>query len=341
LTWQSNFFLKRMLAWVKPVGEGSGWPAMVQSTGQTAALLRIGTRGSPLALAQARMVQARLAAAHGLDEARFPLTVIRTTGDVIQDRTLAQAGGKGLFTKEIEEALLAGAIDLAVHSAKDMPTALPDGLMIAAVLPREDARDVFIGRAAKTWRDLPHGAVIGTASLRRQAIVKRLRHDLEVVPIRGNVETRLRKLADGVVDATLLALAGLKRLGLTDAASSILSVDEFLPAVGQGIVAIETRADDAATRARLKAIDHAETATALAAERAFLEVLDGSCRTPIAGHATIAAGRLRLRGLIAKPDGSAAFECTREGAPGDAVALGHDAGRELKGRAGADFLNFT
>jgi len=314
---------------------------MMQSSGQTATLLRIGTRGSPLALAQARMVRARLAAAQGVDEAQLPLTIIRTTGDVIQDRTLAQAGGKGLFTKEIEEALLAGAIDLAVHSAKDMPTALPDGLMIGAVLPREDARDVFIGRAAKTWRDLPPGAVVGTASLRRQAIVKRLRADLEVVPIRGNVETRLRKLADGVVDATLLALAGLKRLGLTDAASSILSVDEFLPAVGQGIVAIETRADDQTTRAQLAAIDHAETATALAAERAFLEVLDGSCRTPIAGHATIAAGRLRLRGLIAKPDGSAAFACAREGAPGEAMALGHDAGRELKRRAGADFLNFT
>jgi hydroxymethylbilane synthase len=314
---------------------------MVQSSGQTAALLRIGTRGSPLALAQARMVQARLAAAHGLDEAQLPLTVIRTTGDMIQDRTLAQAGGKGLFTKEIEEALLTGTIDLAVHSAKDMPTVLPDGLMIAAVLPREDARDVFIGRAAKTWRELPPGAVVGTASLRRQAIVKRLRADLEVVPIRGNVETRLRKLADGVVDATLLALAGLKRLGLTDAASSILSVDEFLPAVGQGIVAIETRADDQATRAQLAAIDHPGTATALAAERAYLAVLDGSCRTPIAGHAIIAEGRLRLRGLIAKPDGSAAFECTREGAPAEAVALGQDAGRELKGRAGADFLNLT
>jgi hydroxymethylbilane synthase len=302
------------------------------------ALLRIGTRGSPLALAQARMVRACLAAVEGVDEERITLTVIRTTGDMIQDRTLAQAGGKGLFTKEIEEALRARTIDLAVHSAKDMPTVLPDGLTIAAVLPREDARDVFISRAANTLRELRAGAVVGTASPRRQAIVKRLRPDLDVVPIRGNVETRLRKLDEGVVDATLLALAGLKRLGLTHAATSIFAVDEFLPAVGQGIVAIETRADDRATRTLLDAINHGETATVLAAERAFLAVLDGSCRTPIAGHATIAAGRLRLRGLIAKPDGSASFECTREGQAGEAAALGADAGTELKDRAGADFL---
>jgi hydroxymethylbilane synthase len=301
-------------------------------------MLRIGTRGSPLALAQARMVRVRLAAAQGVDEERITLTVIRTSGDVIQDRTLAQAGGKGLFTKEIEEALRAGAIDLAVHSAKDMPTVLPDGLTIAAVLPREDARDVFISRVAKTLQDLKASAVIGTASLRRQAIVKRLRPDLEVVPIRGNVDTRLRKLDEGQVDATLLALAGLKRLGLTQAATSILAVDEFLPAVGQGVVAIEARAEDRATRTILEAINHEETAIALTAERAFLAVLDGSCRTPIAGHATIAEGRLRLRGLIAKPDGSESFTCLREGMTSEAAAVGADAGRELKDRAGADFL---
>jgi hydroxymethylbilane synthase len=313
---------------------------MVQSSAQstTAAVLRIGTRGSPLALAQARMVRARLAAVRGVDEERIALNIIRTTGDVIQDRTLAQAGGKGLFTKEIEEALLADAIDLAVHSAKDMPTALPDGLMIAAVLPREDARDVFISRVAKTLQELRPGAVVGTASLRRQAIVKRLRPDLNVVPIRGNVDTRLRKLDEGVVDATLLALAGLKRLGLTHALTSIFEIDEFLPAVGQGIVAIEARQNDSATRALLDAINHTETATALIAERAFLAVLDGSCRTPIAGHAVIAAGRLRFRGLIAKPDGSESFACAREGLTSEAAALGADAGAELKRRAGADFL---
>jgi hydroxymethylbilane synthase len=315
---------------------------MVQSSAQSSqstATLRIGTRGSPLALAQARMVRAQLAATQGVDEERVTLTVIRTTGDVIQDRTLAEAGGKGLFTKEIEEALRAGTIDLAVHSAKDMPTVLPHGLTIAAVLPREDARDVFISRVAKTLQDLKAGAVVGTASLRRQAIVKHLRPDLEVVPIRGNVDTRLRKLDDGLVDATLLALAGLKRLGLTQAATSILSVDEFLPAVGQGIVAIETRIDDRATRTILAAINHEESAIALTAERAFLAVLDGSCRTPIAGHATIADGRLRLRGLIAKPDGSESFTCMREGMIGEAALLGAEAGRELKDRAGADFLS--
>jgi hydroxymethylbilane synthase len=312
--------------------------SLAQASAQSAAVLRIGTRGSPLALAQATTVRAQLAAAHGFALESIEIKVIRTTGDAIQDRPLSEAGGKGLFTKEIEEALIADAIDLAVHSAKDMPTVLPAGLAITAVLEREDVRDVFISRKAKTLRELPPGAVIGTASLRRQALVKRLRRDLAVVSFRGNVQTRLRKLDDGVVDATLLALAGLKRLGLADAATSILPIDEFLPAVGQGIIAIETRADDARTRGLLAAIDHRETAMALAAERAFLTVLDGSCRTPIAGHAAIAAGRLRFRGLIARPDGSEAFETAREGAAGDAAALGADAGAELKRRGGADFF---
>jgi hydroxymethylbilane synthase len=304
----------------------------------SAPLLRIGTRGSPLALAQATQVRASLAAAHGIAPERIALEIIRTTGDVIRDRPLAEFGGKGLFTKEIEEALIAGAVDLAVHSAKDMPTVLPGGLAIAAALAREDPRDVFISRKAKTLRELPLGTTVGTASLRRQAQVKRLRPDLKVVPFRGNVETRLRKLDAGEVDATLLALAGLKRLGLADAATAILPIEEFLPAVGQGIIALETRADDTRTRDLLAAIDHAESATALACERAFLAVLDGSCRTPIAGHATISAGRLAFRGLIAKPDGSAHFETRRDGAIADATALGADAGRELKARAGADFF---
>jgi hydroxymethylbilane synthase len=304
----------------------------------SATLLRIGTRGSPLALVQAKAVRARLAAAHGIDAERIALEIIRTTGDMVRDRPLAELGGKGLFTKEIEEALAEGLIDLAVHSAKDMPTALPAGLAIAAVLEREDARDVFISRKAGTLRELASGAVVGTASLRRQALVLRLRSDLAVVPLRGNVETRLRKLDAGEVDATLLALAGLKRLGLADAATAVLSIEEFLPAVGQGVIAIEGRANDVKTRALLEAVDHAETATALATERAFLAVLDGSCRTPIAGHATIAHGRVTFRGLIAKPDGSASFETAREGAAADAAVLGADAGRELKARAGADFF---
>jgi hydroxymethylbilane synthase len=301
-------------------------------------VLRIGTRGSPLALAQATMVRAQLASAHALPAEAFELEIIRTSGDVIQDRPLAEVGGKGLFTKEIEEALIAGQIDLAVHSAKDLPTLLPDGLAIVAALAREDPRDVFISRKAKTFRDLASGATVGTASLRRQALVKRLRPDLKVVSFRGNVETRLRKLDEGIVDATLLALAGLRRLGLTEAATAILDTDEFLPAVGQGIVAIEARADDARTRALLDRINSPDDAIALAAERAFLTVLDGSCRTPIAGHAKVAAGHVSFRGLIAKPDGTQVFETAREGAVGQAGALGADAGRELKERAGAGFF---
>jgi hydroxymethylbilane synthase len=311
---------------------------VVQSSA-AATVLRIGTRGSPLALAQAAIVRQRLAAAHGFSPESIAQTVIRTTGDMIQDRPLADLGGKGLFTKEIEEALLAGTIDMAVHSAKDMPTLLPDGLAITAVLPREDPRDVFISRRAATLRALPAGAVVGTASLRRQALVKRLRPDLGVVSFRGNVQTRLRKLDEGAVDATLLALAGLKRLGLADAATAILSLDDFIPAVGQGIIAIETRADDTATRGLLDAINHRETSVALETERAFLAVLDGSCRTPIAGHATIEAARIRFRGLIAKPDGSAFFETMREGDIGAAATIGADAAGELKHRAGANFLS--
>jgi len=283
------------------------------------------------------MVKAQLMARGHAAEA-IEVVVIRTSGDAIQDRPLAEVGGKGLYTKEIEEALSDGRIDLAVHSAKDLPTVLPRGLTIAAVLPREDPRDVFISRKAKTLRELRVGATVGTASLRRQALVKRLRPELAVISFRGNVETRLRKLDDGVVDATLLALAGLKRLGLAQAATAVLDVDEFLPAVGQGIIAIEARADDTRTRVLLERINAADDATALAAERAFLAVLDGSCRTPIAGHATITAGRLRFRGLIAKPDGSEAFEAAREGSATEAEALGADAGRELKRRAGADFF---
>jgi hydroxymethylbilane synthase len=309
---------------------------MAQSSG--APLLRIGTRGSPLALAQANEVRARLAATHGFDEAQIELRAIRTTGDRIQDRPLADAGGKGLFTKEIEEALLEGAIDLAVHSAKDLPTWLPEGLALVACPPREDVRDVFVSRKAATLQALPPGATIGTASLRRQALVKRLRPDLAVVPFRGNVETRLRKLDDGVVDATVLALAGLKRLGRADAATAMLSTDEFPPAVGQGAIAIEARAGDTRAHELVRAINHADTMTALTAERAFLAALDGSCRTPIAGLALIERDRLTFRGLIIRPDGTETHETTRVGARAEAAELGADAGRELKRRAPADFF---
>jgi hydroxymethylbilane synthase len=309
---------------------------MTQSS--AAPFLRIGTRGSPLALWQAREVQARLAAAHGVAPEMIAITVIKTSGDIIQDRPLSEVGGKGLFTKEIEQALSEGRIDLAVHSSKDMPTVLPDGLMLAACLPREDVRDAFISRKAATLAGLPRGAVVGTASLRRQAMVKRLRPDLQVVPFRGNVETRLKKLDDGVVDATLLALAGLKRLGRGDAATSILDADAFLPAVGQGAIGIETRADDRRTRDLVAVIGDADTLTALTTERAFLAVLDGSCRTPIAGHARVAGDAITFRGLILRPDGSEALETSRSGAAADAAVLGADAGRELKGRAAPDFF---
>jgi hydroxymethylbilane synthase len=257
---------------------------------------------------------------------------------MVQDRPLAEAGGKGLFTKEIEEALLSREIDMAVHSSKDMPTVLPPGLVLSAFLPREDPRDAFISRTAKSLAELPAGAVVGTTSLRRQAMLKRLRPDLVVVALRGNVETRLRKLAAGDVDATLLAVAGLKRLGLVGEATALLDIDEFLPAVGQGAIGIETRADDEATGALLSKINDADTATALAAERAFLAVLDGSCRTPIAGHARIEDGGVRFRGMILRPDGGEAFEASREGRRDEAAALGADAGRELRRRAGADFF---
>jgi len=321
---------------IRPPGSGvTLWGSMAQSSG----VLRIGTRGSPLALAQARQVRERLIAAHGLDPDQVAVEVIRTTGDRIQDRPLAEAGGKGLFTKEIEEALLAGTIDIAVHSAKDMPTVLPQGLAIAAYLPREDARDAFISRRAASLRDLAPGAKVGTASLRRQAMVKRLRPDVEVVSLRGNVETRLRRIDEGVVDATLLALAGLKRLGLADAATMILDIETFPPAVGQGAIAIEAREGDARAAEALKPIGHADTATALGAERAFLAVLDGSCRTPIAGHAVVAGDSMRFHGLILKPDGSATFETRRAGSRTEAASLGADAGAELKSRAPADFFH--
>lgn len=306
---------------------------------QSTAALRIGTRGSPLALAQARTVRARLAAAMRVDEENIELVIIRTTGDAIQDRPLSEVGGKGLFTKEIEQALLENRVDLAVHSSKDMPTFSQPGLMLAACLEREDPRDAFISRKAKSLALLPQGATLGTASLRRQAIAKRLRPDLKVVPLRGNVETRLRKLDDGEVDATLLALAGLRRLGLTQHATSIMDIDEFLPAVGQGAIGLEARENDERTREILSRIDHADTSTAVACERAFLAVLDGSCKTPIAGHATVTGDTVQFRGLIARPDGSAAHDVAGTGHRKDGVNIGVEAGRELKHRSGPGFFD--
>jgi hydroxymethylbilane synthase len=269
------------------------------------------------------------------------LSVIRTTGDAIQDRPLSEAGGKGLFTKELDIALLDSAIDLGVHSAKDLPTDLPEGIVVAGYLPREDARDAFISRRAGTLQDLPEGAVVGSASLRRQAQIRRLRPDLQVTLLRGNVGTRLAKLDRGEVDATLLAMAGLRRLRMTEHVTAILNPEDFLPAVGQGAIALTIRAGDATVAAALQPILDAATGHALAAERAFLAELDGSCRTPIAGHARLDGGQLRLRGLVLRPDGSDALEVVREGAVAEAAALGREAGRELRARMPAGFLDNT
>ena len=301
--------------------------------------LRIGTRGSRLALAQAHMVRALLAAAEGVPEETHEIVVVSTAGDRILDRPLSEIGGKGLFTEEIEAGLLDGTLDLAVHSAKDMPTKLPDDLILTGYLPREDVRDVLVGRTAPTLAALPAGAVVGTASLRRGALVRHLRPDLSVVSFRGNVQTRLAKLERGEVDATLLALAGLKRLDAAHVATEILSLDDFPPAVGQGAIAVETRSDATALRARLAAILDDNTAVALACERAFLDALDGSCRTPIAGHATVADGRVAFSGLILRPDGSATHAIRLDGAVAEAAALGAAAGAELKARAGAGFFD--
>jgi len=300
--------------------------------------VRIGTRGSPLALRQAHEVRDRLAAAHGWDHQAIEIEIISTSGDRIKHRPLREFGGKGLFTKEIEEGLLAGTIDLAVHSMKDLETDLPDGLVIGALLEREDVRDAFLSPRAASLADLPEGARLGTASLRRQAQVKRARPDLEVVPFRGNVETRLRKLQEGEADATLLALAGLRRLGLEDRATALLEPAEMLPAIGQGAIGIEVREDNAAIRELLAPIHDQETATCIAAERAFLAALDGSCHTPIAGLARLDGGRLAFRGEILTPDGRESHETVREGAPGDGAAMGADAGAELRNRAGPGFF---
>jgi len=312
---------------------------MAQSS-HSSPFLRIGTRGSKLALWQAHAVRDALATAHSVDPAAIAVEVIRTTGDAIQDRPLSEAGGKGLFTKEIEDALAAGAVDVAVHSCKDMPTALPPGHELLACLPREDVRDAFIGRTAGSVLGLPRGAVVGTASLRRQAMIRRLRPDIAVVTFRGNVDTRLRKLADGAVDATLLALAGLKRLGREAEATAILETDAFLPAVGQGAVGIEGRTADRRTCDLLAAINDPDTLAAVATERAFLAELDGSCRTPIAGHARIdpTVGSVAFRGMILRPDGSEMHETEVAGTVADGPAIAAAAARELRGRTAPGFF---
>ena len=298
----------------------------------SAPFLTLGARGSPLALAQAEETRRRLSEALGWEPERIALTIIRTSGDVIQDRPLAEAGGKGLFTKEIDAALLAGAIDAAVHSAKDLPTLMPEGVAIAGFLPREDPRDALISAFADTVEGLPEHASFGAASLRRQAQGLRLRPDLKPQLLRGNVETRLRKAESGIIGATLLAMAGLKRLGLVHRARAPLSLDAFLPAPGQGAIALTARSADARALDVLAAIADPPTGLALAAERAFLAELEGSCRTPIAAHARLEAGRVLFRGEVLRTDGSETFPISADGPSADAEKFGREAGRDLAKR---------
>ena len=305
-------------------------------------MLRIGTRGSPLALIQAEAVRQRLVAAHGELSATGAIEVvtIRTTGDLVRDRTLAAIGGKGLFTKEIEAALLAHQIDLAVHSLKDMATVLPDGLAIRCHLPRADPRDAFISARAKRLLDLPQGAIVGSSALRRQAQILRARPDLRVMPLRGNVETRLGKVADGKVDATLLAVAGLARLGLESRITEILSAELMLPAPAQGTIAVEARVGDDRVLPYLAPLDDAATAARSTAERALLAALDGSCRTPIAALAEIDdRGRLTLQARIIRPDGTQCHEARLSGAVSDTARIGREVGEQLRAEAGPGFFD--
>jgi hydroxymethylbilane synthase len=301
---------------------------------------RIGTRGSPLALAQAHETRRRLSAAFDLPEDAFEIVVIKTTGDRVLDRPLKEIGGKGLFTREIEDAMLQGEIDIAVHSMKDMPVEQPAGLVLDCYLPREDVRDAFISPAGGTLAELAAGTKVGTSSLRRKAQLLNRRPDLEVVEFRGNVQTRLKKLEDGVAACTFLAMAGLNRLGMSDIVSSAIAPEEMLPAVAQGAIGIERRGNDSRAASMLEAIHDTPTGQRLAAERAFLAALDGSCETPIAGLAELNGGQLRLRGEILRTDGSEALSDERSGAIEDAVEMGRDLAADLLNRAGEGFFDW-
>ncbi|MCK0208246.1 hydroxymethylbilane synthase [Starkeya koreensis] len=300
--------------------------------------LRLGTRGSPLALWQAHAVRDALLKAHGWPAEAVEIEVIRTTGDAITDRALSEAGGKGLFTKELEEALLERRIDLAVHSAKDMATRLPDGLHLVGYLPRADVRDALILREGASLADLKPGAKVGTASLRREAQLRRLRPDLQVSLLRGNVHTRLAKVESGEFDATLLALAGLARLGLTERISALLDVADFLPAVGQGAVAIETRFGDLAVDSLVVPVVCPATGLALRVERAYLGELDGSCRTPIGGLAEVTGDEIRFRGVVLSADGTRYYEIVRFGPRNRALELGVTSGREMRAMVPPELL---
>jgi hydroxymethylbilane synthase len=299
---------------------------------------RIGTRGSPLALAQAELVRGRLAAAHGVSPDEIEIVVISTSGDRVQDRPLSELGGKGMFTKEIEQALLSGAIDLGVHSSKDVAAVLPDGLVLPVFLEREDVRDAFVSLSHRDLDALPEGARLGTSSLRRAAQMKRYRPGLEIVPFRGNVDTRLDKLARGVADATLLATAGLKRLGRLDRVTAYLDPVQFPPAPAQGAIGIEIRDHNARALDLVLPLGHAPTLTAVTAERAFLRELDGSCRTPIGAFTVLDGDKLTLHGEILSPDGTLGFAARLDGPAADAVRIGTELGAALIARAGPDFL---
>ncbi len=302
--------------------------------------LNIGTRGSPLALAQAHETRARLAEAFDLPLEAFSIVVIKTTGDKVLDRPLKEIGGKGLFTKEIEEDMLSGAIDIAVHSMKDMPVEQPEGLILDCYLPREDVRDAFVSLSHNSLADVPAGAKLGSSSLRRRAQLMLRRPDLEVVEFRGNVQTRMKKLGDGVADATFLAMAGLRRLGMEEVARSAIAVEDVLPAVAQGAIGIERRMDDSRAAMMLEAIHHTETGQRLAAERAFLRGLDGSCETPIAGLAELDVGTLRLRGEVLRPDGSEVLRDDQSCAIEDGEKLGAEMAMKLREKAGPDFFDW-
>jgi len=304
-------------------------------------VIKIGTRGSPLALVQARDVKAKLIEAHSdLSESQIEIKVIKTSGDRILDRHLMNAGGKGLFTKEIEEALLAGEIDCAVHSSKDMPTKLPDGLHLSCFLPREDPRDAFISSKFSHFLDLPKNAVLGTASLRRRAQALKARPDLKVITFRGNVQTRLKKLQAGEADATFLALSGLKRLDMEDVATEKLALTEFLPAPAQGAVTVEVRDADEVMAQRLAPLHCEKTALEVAAERAFLAALDGSCRTPLAAHAAMQHNEILMHGQLFSLDGIQVFErhASAKASKEAAVRLGTEMGEQIKAEAGAEFF---
>jgi hydroxymethylbilane synthase len=300
--------------------------------------LKIGTRSSALAMAQAEETRNRLIAAHGLTQTDIEIVPMSTAGDRIQDRPLSEIGGKGLFTAEIEDALLQGRIDIAVHSTKDMPTELPEGLHLSVFLEREDPRDAFVGRDCVRLLDLPQGATVGSSSLRRQAQLKHLRPDLNLVTFRGNVNSRLRKLEEGHVDGTFLAFAGLKRLGLEHVVTELMDVTHFLPAPGQGAITIESRVNDTRIDALLALINHRETCIRLACERSFLAQLDGSCRTPLAGLAWFENEILHFSGMILTPDGSQLHRVALQGGADDAATMGREAADRLKRDAGADFF---